>query len=380
MVKNIIAGIRGHFYLVLLILILHLCQPLPVQCGSGVVGIYGAGLFSSPTIKPDEEVIFFPTSASYDHDLNQWTVPVHGWVFEPEEDSAWRSYAIKVLLEVLELGSIPVDNPIFKKRVRMFLVDNERGKSPQIRIGQSRYIVGRTEPNGHFTSFISLTADQAKRNEVHPWVHFALDQNLPDRRVFEGCVQLVGDQGLSIISDIDDTIKISHVADKKALLANTFLRPFRAVPGMADLYIRWEKSNAVFHYVSSSPWQLYPALAEFIEQHQFPKGSFHLKCFRLKDSSFLSLFTKDDQYKLSNISILLQRFPKREFILVGDAGERDPEIYGEIARQFPTQVKHIFIRRLRSELTSPDRYQTAFRNVDADRWTLFSDPKALMGP
>ena len=104
-----------------------------------------------------------------------------------------------------------------------------------------------------------------------------------DDRRFEGQVQLLGRTGISIVSDIDDTIKISEVPVRKELLANTFLRDFKAVPGMSEAYRQWVAAGASLHYVSASPWQLYSALSEFMEQQKFPKGSFHLRLFRLKD-------------------------------------------------------------------------------------------------
>ena len=94
-----------------------------------------------------------------------------------------------------------------------------------------------------------------------------------DTRRFTGRVQLVEPQGRSVISDIDDTIKITGVGDPQAMLANTFLRPLRPVPGMATLYRQWADRGAVFHYVSASPWQLYAPLADFLAAEQFPAGT-----------------------------------------------------------------------------------------------------------
>lgn len=88
-----------------------------------------------------------------------------------------------------------------------------------------------------------------------------------DGRVFKGSVQLVSPTGISVVSDIDDTIKETHVLNRHELAANTFLREFRGVPGMADLFRRWAAGDhIVFHYVSGSPWQLYPALSDFLRR------------------------------------------------------------------------------------------------------------------
>jgi phosphatidate phosphatase APP1 len=68
-------------------------------------------------------------------------------------------------------------------------------------------------------------------------------------------------------------------------------------------------------------------------------------------------------------------FPQRTFILVGDSGERDPEIYGAIAREFPNRVTKILIRHITSDV--PNRFERAFEYIDADKWTLFQTPSEV---
>jgi phosphatidate phosphatase APP1 len=85
-------------------------------------------------------------------------------------------------------------------------------------------------------------------------------------------------------------------------------------------------------------------------------------------------------YKLSMIEPLLQRFPTRTFILVGDSGEKDPEIYGEIARRYHKQVLQTYIRNVTGEPADAPRYQNAFREVPSEKWQLFDDPAMLSWP
>jgi phosphatidate phosphatase APP1 len=119
------------------------------------------------------------------------------------------------------------------------------------------------------------------------------------------------------------------------------------VPGIADVYRSWAASSgAQFHYVSATPWQLYVPLAGFIEANSFPRGTFHLKDFRWRDRTFFSLLAAPDRYKLKIIEPLLKRLPHRRFVLVGDSGQQDPEVFGELARRYPRQVRRIFIRNL----------------------------------
>ncbi|KAG0208910.1 hypothetical protein BGX28_000229 [Mortierella sp. GBA30] len=157
-----------------------------------------------------------------------------------------------------------------------------------------------------------------------------------------GIVNLVDPEGISIISDIDDTIKETNVtAGARIILRNTFLKDMQDVPGMSQVYNQWWEQGAAIHYVSNSPWQLIPSLLEFFHSHKFPPGSAHL---RLHDSVLKTYFMDPGENKRRSICEILRDFPERKFILVGDSGEIDMEIYTEMARMFPDQIFKIFIR------------------------------------
>ncbi len=183
---------------------------------------------------------------------------------------------------------------------------------------------------------------------------------------------IIPSRGVSVITDIDDTIKISNVLDKKELLRNTFLRPYRAVPGMARLFAVWQARGAVFHYVTASPWQIYESLAGFTADNGFPEGVFHMRSFGFP-FNFTSLLDPADTVKIPHITTLMERFPRHRFILVGDSGERDPEIYGEIARRFPGRVMAVYIRNVGNEEAGSPRLAEAFRDIGSTRWALFEN-------
>jgi hypothetical protein len=329
------------------------------------------------SIKADEEVLFFPTAAHLDAETPAWIVPVHGWIFEPEDESVWRRRLIDALLGRLELDPAARDEPRFRERARMFLVDNERGKELTIRLGGRSFVLDRSAANGHFTGRLRLGRDRVADLSANAWLSFEAVVPEGDRRRFTGAAQLVGPEGISVISDIDDTIKVSVVTDKTELLANTFLREFRDVPGMAGAYGRWAGEGAVFHYVSSSPWQLFPALSTFMARKGFPKGAFHLKTLRLKDQTFLDLFAAPEESKIPTIDSILRAFPGRKFVLVGDSGEKDPEIYGTIARRHGGRVVHVFIRDVSPGDDQRERFAAAFAGLPDSRWTIFRGAEAL---
>ncbi|KAF1803252.1 hypothetical protein FB192DRAFT_1277981 [Mucor lusitanicus] len=157
-----------------------------------------------------------------------------------------------------------------------------------------------------------------------------------------GIVQLIEPYGVSVISDIDDTIKDTRVlSGARTVLSNTFFNPTRAIPGMADAYLQWYNLGASYHYVSNSPFQLVHMLHQFIHNHHFPPGSFHL---RPSTGIISKLVQESGRSKRESICRILRDFPHRKFVLVGDSGEIDLEIYTRIAADFPGQIIKIFIR------------------------------------
>jgi phosphatidate phosphatase APP1 len=81
--------------------------------------------------------------------------------------------------------------------------------------------------------------------------------------------------------------------------------------------------------------------------------------------------------KTPMIEAVFDDFPKRKFILVGDSGEKDPEIYGGLARKRAGQVQRILIRDVTNESADAERYRQAFADVPREMWTVFKDPKVI---
>jgi hypothetical protein len=324
-------------------------------------------LFADSPIKSDEEVLFIPTAAHLDK--GEWVVPVHGWIYEPERGDLLRRKALEELSDSLGLKDGSVESKRFRERAAAFLYDNERGKEISVRIGEKVVQLGESKPNGHFHGTIRLSAGEAKQLAEDGWVAFRAITREGDRRTFEGRALLLQPAGLSVVCDIDDTLKVSNVRDKVALLENTFLEEYQAVPGMAEVLDAWRKKGAAFHYVSASPWQLYGPLNEFFARQKYPPGTWHMKLFRVKDSSFANLFQSPLEYKLETIEPLLKAHPKRKFVLIGDSGEKDPEAYGELARRYPEQVEQIVIRELGEEIDQA-RYRKAFAEVPEAKWMI----------
>jgi phosphatidate phosphatase APP1 len=179
------------------------------------------------------------------------------------------------------------------------------------------------------------------------------------------------------VSDIDDTIKVTEVpADKNVVLKNTFCRDFVSVKQLIERYRALE--NVTFHYVSGGPWQLYQPLSDFLASEGFPKGTFHLNYFPknflaedtralLVDSIAGSLGRTYD-HKVEQITQLMERFPGRDFILVGDSGEVDVEVYLRMKQLFGPRVKEIWIRDVvNDEAVNSFRFKEVSKIIKAEQ-------------
>jgi hypothetical protein len=323
-------------------------------------------------IKSDEVVTLFPGLGW--RDGAGWQVDLHGWIFEPEPDS-WRRAAFVTALEET-VGEDAASSDLFASRVRPFLYDNERGKRVSIAVGPRLVRMPPSGADGHFDAITTL--DGAVPPGALPAEAIA---RAGDSREFETTVFLVPERGLTVISDIDDTVKISNVTDKEALLRKTFLEPFEVVPGMAARYREWLEAapGGHLHFVSASPWQLYPALVQMLREGGFAAATFSLETMRLQDPDLLQVLASTHKAKVAAIAEHIGRFPLRRFALIGDSGEHDPEVYGEIARRFASQVVYIAIRNVTGDAAAAPRYASAFEGVTA-RWELFEDPARLQGP
>jgi len=179
-----------------------------------------------------------------------------------------------------------------------------------------------------------------------------------------GRVRLIGPTGVSVISDIDDTIKVTNIpAGARVVAQNTFYRPFVSTTELAAIYK--DLAGAPVHYVSGGPWQMYRPLATFLVDGHHPEGSFHMKRLTgrirgpltsLEDLARFALPSGTVTHKTSEIARIMKRFPGRRFVLIGDSGEQDPEIYRTVRERFGAQVERIVIRDLtNARRLCPDR-------------------------
>jgi phosphatidate phosphatase APP1 len=157
------------------------------------------------------------------------------------------------------------------------------------------------------------------------------------------------DNHWGIISDIDDTVVETGATD--------FVKNWRrvlvdcpqdrlAVPGASTLYRMIARDHEAparpFFYVSSSPWNLYGFIAEFMELNDIPHGPMFLKDYGIDAQQFIR--KSHDAHKLAAIETVLAFYPQMRFLLIGDNGQRDVSVYAQVVRDFRQRVAAVFIR------------------------------------
>ena len=187
------------------------------------------------------------------------------------------------------------------------------------------------------------------------------------------------------LADVDDTIKVTMTSDPIGILRSTFISTPTPIAGMPELYAHVHKllgPQSPFFYLSASPYNLYPFLHSFRNQH-YPFGE-----LILRDSSWmtipgllsnLTLGTED--YKVDRIEKIRRWLPKKKVICIGDSTQSDPEAYGDIYRSDPRWVRVILIRKV-TDIASvgieaknaPERFEKAFEGVPRNVWHVFEDP------
>lgn len=152
-----------------------------------------------------------------------------------------------------------------------------------------------------------------------------------------------------VISDIDDTVVWTNVVNKLKMILTIFLLnertrvPFKGVAGFYRALQRGvsgSEHNPIF-YVSSSPWNLYDLLVEFFRLHGIPIGPLFLRDF---GDDLIFSAREHHGHKLSKIEPILELYPHLPFILIGDNGEKDPEIYRDVVRKYPDRIRAVYIR------------------------------------
>ncbi|HJS76724.1 MAG TPA: phosphatase domain-containing protein [Burkholderiales bacterium] len=194
---------------------------------------------------------------------------------------------------------------------------------------------GITDREGYFRLFI------APRGRLGPGVWQEVELELQGEEVVRATARVLVPSRrarFGVISDIDDTIVASHVGNKVRMILTAVLsnaRTRKPFPGVAAFYRALHAGVNPFFYISKSPWNLYAPLLEYLEIQELPLGPLLLRDFGVRP---------EKEHKRKAIEDILATYPKLKFILIGDSGEEDPEIYSAVVHRHPDRIRAVYIR------------------------------------
>ncbi|MCU7555966.1 DUF2183 domain-containing protein [Alteromonas sp. ASW11-19] len=211
-----------------------------------------------------------------------------------------------------------------------------------------------TDADGYFHYHWQNPADDCVQQ---PWTNLTLhaaDPALPKAESHSVAEVSVPPESaeFAVVSDVDDTIMRTGATNffrhtKTVLLNNAHSREL--FPGTCEFYNALHQGASgdagnPFFYVSSSPWNIYDLIAEFIEINGLPKGPVLLKDFGLREDRWFK--SGHENYKTERIETILKTYPHLKLILIGDSGQHDVYAYLKIAKAHPKRIAAVYIRDL----------------------------------
>ena len=228
------------------------------------------------------------------------------------------------------------------RSVRHFLTDELPGVPLRITVGGAA-VETVTDAEGYFLATVPSTDALDS-----PWSRGTVELRADYRgvrppRTASFAVRVPSaDARFGVVSDIDDTILRTGVQRVSRMIVQTFTGSSltrTAFPGAVELYQDLAAGTNPVFYVSSSPWNLHSFLLNFLRHRGFPLGPVLLR-------DLLGTWQGREQ-KQDRIREILDFHPDLSFVLIGDSGERDPEVYADIVHAYPGRILAVYIREVR---------------------------------
>ncbi|MBF8150221.1 DUF2183 domain-containing protein [Winogradskyella sp. F6397] len=244
---------------------------------------------------------------------------------------------------------------------KRFETDEVKNVGLDLKLPNNTIIKATTDRKGYFIVEANLQDLKTLTND-EGWLSFELSfndvtikRNIQNQNRFPGELLIPSSKAqFGVASDIDDTILQTGVVSwlKWRLIYNSIFKSVKSrmpLEGSVDLFQRLHRgfsgknANPIF-YVSHSPWNFYRYLELFLKQNNFPKGPILL---RSVSEALKKKQEGEKPQKQKEILNILKTYPKLPFILIGDSGEHDPDIYIEIAEMFPDRILAIYLRSVK---------------------------------
>lgn len=236
--------------------------------------------------------------------------------------------------------------PLINKEVRLKFMDID--------------VVTRTQDDGYFHFSVPFTKELE-----NGWHEYELSHN-------EGGIGIVNKQELlkpfagklAIISDIDDTFLVSHsntFFKKLYVMLSKNINKRKPFEDVVKHYTFLSKAGRLkdmegfnsFFFVSSSEWNLYDFIVEFARLHELPKAVIKLKKIKTRLLDFIKSGRGDHDHKFIKIKDIIHFYPSLQYVLLGDDSQQDPYIYERIVKDFPENIRAVYIRQTSSKKKEP---------------------------
>jgi phosphatidate phosphatase APP1 len=250
--------------------------------------------------------------------------------------------------------------------------------SGQYSVASSQYAVSSvvTDEQGYFEVWLDLERPLPPDVYQQQIELELLEPRIDDQPVTAtGLVQIPPQTArFGVISDLDDTVLKAHATQLLKMARTVFLSNARTrlpFPGVAAFYRALEEGTAVtaaaapewshnaLFYLSSSPWNLYDLIVDVFRLQNIPLAPIFLRDWGLAPDA---LPIGHRHHKLAVIHQLFDFYPNLPFILLGDCGQEDPEIYHEIVHDYPERILAVYIR----SVSRSDRRRKSVQKLAAE--------------
>ncbi|EKD18593.1 uncharacterized protein L3040_005948 [Drepanopeziza brunnea f. sp. 'multigermtubi'] len=329
----------------------------------------------------DNDTVWLLDNTAYRNSRGNWEAEFVAAVFD-KDTGVEVSTIVADIAEKVGLGKGDAQEATIRDRLTPFVQNILPGRSVKIKFaGQQEINLG---PGGRDGISSDIKAVPSHRDGAVV-ASFALVPKGANG-ILQSKTAYAEPEGWGVISDIDDTIKITQTGDPIGILRSTFVSPGTPIEGMPELYAFIQKMispASPFFYLSASPYNLYSFLRDFRTKF-YPQGTIILRDASWMNLSGLlsNLTVATQQYKVDRITKINGWLPKRKMICIGDSTQADPETYGEVYRKHKGFVKLILIRKVTDiaalsieEKNEPKRFKKAFKDVPRDVWHVFESPE-----
>lgn len=397
--RNIISDAKGHFDSVLS----SLGSDVPSYVASGVPDFFqgfptGDKVQSSLGID-DDQVAALPTNVLNLPPYGNWTdegwnVRFHGNVYkQPNTSTEKLNELADVFLIGEDIEDLPEDQQENARNLTASIFVLQQGDVNVSTIhlepargmnGSSQSGGGEQEVNmpynttflGDFDEFIPIELNGLTPGNETSEIQ-QLNTYVEGATLGNATAYLVPPTGITILSDIDDILRVTKIWDPKEGLLNSFARNFQPWENMPEIYANWSRSipNAHFHYISTTPEQVSRAYMQYIYS-DYPAGSFDTRPLNFSDVSATLAIRK---HLLDQV---FETFPERKFVLVADTSNPDiMKDYPQMAHDFPDQVQCILLRNVTATDESDEfPYDTSkFEGLEQNKYMFFKHADDLSG-